>query len=85
MSKHTPGPWKLLETNNGLIVMTPDYPDLGFSKHFREGDARLIAVAPEMLEAIERVLANLPSDLSLDGLQLESDLKDIVRKARGEK
>jgi hypothetical protein len=49
-----------------------------------EANARLISMAPCMLEMLERVLKNIPKDLSLDGLQLESDLKTIIHQIKGE-
>lgn len=65
MSKHTPGPW---EANNGevtterepgrsfrRIAAVQDY-GLGSLKEVDDANARLIAAAPEMLEALIDIL-----------------------------
>jgi hypothetical protein len=63
ITKHTPGPWKVIETNylphngdhvadmsNGLMVV-PCLSGLGEPL----ADARLIAAAPDLLEALTRL------------------------------
>jgi hypothetical protein len=62
--KHTPGPWEWCETKTGLYG--PDYPiidtdrDWGMFLHPTnlEANARLIAAAPELLEALEALTSN---------------------------
>ncbi len=89
-AKHTPGPWTIFDDSDGevltiqpmsaqLVVCDPD--DVSTNR----ANAYLIAAAPELLEALKRVLQNMPKDLSLDGLQLESDLKSLIAKATGGK
>lgn len=66
MSKHTPGPWKLVrdgqEPSDGwLLVQFREWsvysePMHGDSIGTQESDARLIAAAPEMLAALKAVL-----------------------------
>jgi hypothetical protein len=61
--KHTPGPWEWCETKTGLYG--PDYPiidtdrDWGMFLHPTnlEANARLISAAPELLEALEAIVA----------------------------
>jgi hypothetical protein len=61
---HTPGPWKIVITNDGhvsiqtegLIICTVGYASLDPAG---EADARLIASAPEMLEALKRARKKL--------------------------
>jgi len=61
---HTPGPWKFDKWNDekleALILMDCDHPDgwrFGAWMDTRnEANARLIAAAPEMLEALKMVL-----------------------------
>lgn len=70
MSKHTPGPWyadKLQDLNAfnvfqhgatySLLTITPD----GNSGRDVEPDARLIAAAPELLEALKETIATWDS------------------------
>lgn len=59
MSKHTPGPWHIDDASYGQIVCsrTSDVAVVrntgGLPHH---GNARLIAAAPELLEALKAVL-----------------------------
>ena len=72
---HTPGPWNIKQASWGDAwrVWTP-------SETFRtwieyEPDARLIAAAPDMLEALERAVEYLVDD---------EQARDAIAKARGE-
>lgn len=70
--KHTPGPWTVfykhkydewhvalpIEGSNMKLALCPD----GIQSENREADARLIAAAPDMLEALRE------ATLALDGL-----------------
>ena len=61
--KHTPGPWEWCSTRTGLYG--PDYPiidtdrDWGMFLHPTnlESNAHLISAAPELLEALEAIVA----------------------------
>jgi hypothetical protein len=64
MSKHTPGPWKVSHEANGQwtifaenydVTSIPDDPDYGRPSE-DPANARLIAAAPEMLEALKQVV-----------------------------
>ena len=70
-TKHTPGPWQIWTSNSwrrigsnatGRTVVEPitqndGHPDLHFSNGGFEGlDARLIAAAPELYEALKDVV-----------------------------
>lgn len=63
MSKHTPGPWKVAKPRKsyrdgnmmyGIVgpECVSDYEDWGFT----EANARLIAAAPELLEALRNLV-----------------------------
>lgn len=65
--KHTPGPWKLLEVGglghlcpadgNGISILTVvTEGDVDFAAVYEDADARLIAAAPELLEALQNLL-----------------------------
>lgn len=72
--KHTPGPWMLGElsrevmTKRGLAVAAPP-EDQGDTEQWA-ADARLIAAAPDLLEALRRVVASG----GLPGANLENAL-----------
>ena len=64
MNKHTPGPWVVYEFVDGYEIRSPEAecwvatasdPEAGWGAIGREEDARLIAAAPDLLEALERV------------------------------
>lgn len=70
MTQHTPGPWLIATSNSwrrivsvrGDSVCEPctqhdGHPDLWFRNGGHDGpDARLIAAAPELLEALQRLV-----------------------------
>jgi hypothetical protein len=84
-AQHTPGPWKLI--SNGLLVQ-----DAGNRLHigtFKEAEglghsaaanARLIAAAPELLAALEEIVAQLGDK----GYCAISKARAVAEKARGE-
>ena len=66
MSAHTPGPWRLMEVGDGgnvhlcpaasdcISILTVTEEDgIAFAGVFKDGDAHLIAAAPDLLEATE--------------------------------
>lgn len=77
MSKHTPAPWvahgKSVFTSSdnswgrNCIVADCTYQDGVASERLAEANARLIAAAPELLEALETLLSEL-DDMRSDGL-----------------
>lgn len=63
MSKHTPGPWKYEKCPCGDPICTRFcIAHSGAEGMFDEADARLIAAAPNMLEALEAIEAALRKD-----------------------
>jgi hypothetical protein len=95
---HTPGPWRYVK-NTGVVTSDEchigyigDFKDkelLRFNKDRWEADARLIAAAPELLEALEDVRARGVTDgaggvtirMSLDRY---AQLHTAIVKARGQ-
>ncbi len=66
---HTPGPWFYEGTENGHVAIDAAGPKRigllskrGFSYPERQANARLIAAAPEMLDALRAI------ELAVDGL-----------------
>jgi hypothetical protein len=83
--KHTPGPWEYRgKPEIGYIVFrTWDTPTAGYVH--TEGDARLIAAAPDMLEALKlayQVIDEL-DHVSFRLYDLSLHIKDAVIKAEG--
>lgn len=74
MSKHTPGPWTVIQlgSRGGFLVMQSaarevaalDADDDSASVEVARADARLIATAPCLLAAAELALANLMRNLA---------------------
>ena len=89
---HTPGPWKVgkeLGSYAGVWLISMDFGDgsrgSGIARTCAEafdGDpisnAHLIAAAPEMLEALEYAIVQVPELASVPGIEA------TIRKARGE-
>lgn len=79
MSAHTPGPWRLYCTQKDEFVVRKMFPD-GQEAHQIAvkvrgyGNARLIAAAPELLEALKDALDLIDSISPVEG--------NTVRKAR---
>ena len=72
MSKHTEGPWEVIEPENGLPVISANHEDIAFIRapSYAYGpeikaNAKLIAAAPDLLEACEWLLDTLDSDSAI--------------------
>jgi hypothetical protein len=103
MSKHTPGPWMFAPSNSanvaGHVVPRPRPDGIGlvtniatirphkWGAHEVEANARLIAAAPELYEALERTmnwLASYPGGgtMGIDGPYEQA--RAALAKAKGE-
>ncbi len=73
----TPGPWTAFIHQSGPM---DDFV------YLNGADARLIALAPEMAELLEEILAESDAALSLDSPQtdLAESIRDLLARARGE-
>jgi len=72
-TRHTPGPWKLLAVGDGTSRMCPadaegvslltivDEEGGDFAAVYSDADARLIAAAPELLEALTEIIVTEPA------------------------
>lgn len=90
--KHTPGPWKFLDdravvAGDVLIAQTSKINDSNYA------NANLIAAAPEMLEALEKLTIEFELQLKERGCNIESSRQfyrplveaiRVIAKARGE-
>ena len=88
MSKHTPGPWRvvdswndhMVEGQNGEEIIWQDGPHN--TPAIKEANARLIAAAPDLLEALVMVLDD-PN--ALDGRPRTYEIVcAAIAKAKGE-
>ena len=90
MSKHTKGPWKVgkprecIRDGNlmyGIIgpETVTDYEDWGFT----EANARLIAAAPDLLEALKLADAML-SGANMNAKVVEKKVRAAIAKAEAE-
>lgn len=73
MSKHTPGPWVARPVPNvgvrghtGYAIDFNEDQEQVVDFVYEEADARLIAAAPDLLEALEHVESMLTADSSED-------------------
>lgn len=101
MNKHTPGPWishkaddlhghdHFVMTASGFLGYLPKESEGGGVQLFTEQDARLIAAAPELLEAL--IAANAELEMWRAGFPNHSDSEEVavmideaISKATGE-
>ncbi len=85
--KHTKGPWKAYQTSGKTIIETKlhtlDSPRkyIAILEEGTDQDAKLIAAAPEMLEALELAHRTL---LLSNKLQSAHEVELVIKKAKGE-
>lgn len=95
-SKHTPGPW-LTDRNNvhtGQIatvhhcagndwveIWSDKWIEHGLGEAVQEANARLIAAAPELLEALDALLNALPSATAHPAIKMA---RAVMAKATGD-
>lgn len=82
--KHTPGPWRVVKTAHGPIdIVIPDGRDIvtvyGGGSGDKEGNARLIAAAPDLLAMLK--VAQLWLDV--DGRFDMQGVNAAIAKAEG--
>jgi hypothetical protein len=90
MSKHTPEPWRYEEFGPNVIIKATKNPMLSVvhslyheSREQMEANARLIAAAPELLEALEMMLEM--SEMGGFGKAYAEDVaRAAIAKGKGE-
>ncbi len=83
MTKHTPGPWYADEEQSvidGIVIPFVHVDGKKIAEVNTIANARLIAAAPELLEALERLILICEA---YNGLEAKKS-RAIVAKARGE-
>lgn len=83
-SKHTPGPWTIETYHNAFFRIVRDRDSAELPSECGPANAALIAAAPELLEALERIFRHYCAndDLLMNNAIRESQA--ILTKARGE-
>lgn len=98
MSKHTPGPWTLgngevrirTEKNEqGRSILVAECYTTGNAGRYpkyeeRKANARLIAAAPELLEALKKLLEAYKHDTSILSNLFIQIAQEAITKAEGE-
>jgi hypothetical protein len=76
--KHTPGPWhvrgRLIEADRHTVAALSKVTDCDLLREESEANARLIAAAPELLEACETCLRLLESE-DLDANKFDGEAR----------
>lgn len=110
MSKHTPGPWHVIERTNGQafsigcqVQTKGNFVTTHYIANITDGatpqaeaDARLIAAAPDMLEALRELLGDFGcivtaanhNDLATIvcvAKACQGEINELLRKVEGEK
>ena len=87
---HTPGQWRaIFKGGIGYYSIEANGPERTVVSHIRERDAKLIAAAPELLEALE-LLTDWAEGVvrygTVKGVALMplENAKAVIKKARGE-
>lgn len=83
-TKHTPGPWKVNQSSTRFELLGPDvFPILRINGGMVpiEANARLIAAAPELLDAL-KALVNCPDYKHIGTLEMVQ-AKAAIAKAEG--
>ena len=90
--KHTPGPWRAIIRKNGGGI-TNAFVDMQSGGHIAiplnnpetaEANARLIAAAPELLEALQTWIAACDTGTHTDINQAREQARAAIAKATGE-
>ena len=91
MSKHTPGPWincqavgqrlssrRIISDSNKISTVVADVPDYGeTSASERHANARLIAAAPDLLEALRNARSFIKNGVDLGYIRMpDADCPD---------
>lgn len=91
-TKHTPGPWVARKTTVSSINGTRQLFGVGpvkngavwfVAENVYEEDARLIAAAPTMADAIRNLLAEIDADADCPSVGAIRALRDSLAKAEG--
>ena len=82
MSKHTPGPWRIGAIESGMVAIDGANGEEVTGFVFRE-DGRLIAAAPDLLEALKALLERYALAIGNEGIECYQ-ARAAIAKATGE-
>lgn len=88
MSKHTPGPWKIVDAWNYYMVEGQNDEEIIWqdgpyqTPTINKANACLIAAAPDLLEALEAIVGN--SSIQRVSDELHAKARAAIAKAKGE-
>ena len=87
--KHTPGKWRAIKMDNGnLLCVCKEGSDFPGGRNIIEicyasaANARLIAAAPELLEALIKCYDHIKNNMQICGIVTEA--KEAIARATGE-
>jgi hypothetical protein len=88
--KHTPGPWGCIDTSNhahDYRLIKPDGSPLPLhveaNDHSEQrANARLIAAAPDLLEALQEITSDYADRFDLDDPSTNPGIKSSIEQAR---
>ena len=83
--------WTIADCSAGCTLLNGDYVELGFA--VQQANAKLIAAAPDMLEALEAILPFVPRTSASEGgaskysenVKAADMVRAAINKARGQK
>ena len=83
---HTKGPWDLHATagNHDFSIYGDDGKDIALVRDFHEANARLIAAAPELLEALDALLWAAAEKTLKQKEEIWEQARRAIAKANGE-
>lgn len=79
---HTPGPWSFRGCEGGWAIDFNEDQEQVVDYVYEEADARLIAAAPELLEALEDIANDYAERFDMDSQSTNPGMKVVVENAR---
>lgn len=84
--KHTPGPWRVVPTGAGNVLIQSDSVSQTVATvHGAEqaANARLIAAAPELLEALQLAVGIIENHPAMGAMAVPPSFRAAIAKAEG--
>ncbi len=84
MSKHTPGPWEVSPQVRAAVLIGVAKVSLPDGSEENRANARLIASAPDLLEALEAIVESVDAETAAIFEHLVWAARAAISKATGE-